>query len=86
MAYLARAKDGSSQVYLTKDTQMDAYLERNCNIYFENNDDETETLIATPEDGFLVERPVFPTTTTFTPKAASSDLEQAAAILLGLEV
>lgn len=86
MAYLARAKDGNSQVYLTKDAQMDVYLERNCNIYFENNDNETETLIATPEDGFLVERPVFPTTTTFTPKAASSDLEQAAAILLGLEV
>lgn len=83
MPYLARAKDGSSQIYLSKDTQMDTYLENGCNIYFENEDDQSETLIATPEDGFLTERPVFPKSETIT--FGSSEMEQAAKILLGME-
>lgn len=59
MEYLAKSKDGKSAIFLSVDVQMDMYLERNCNIY-QRDDNGVEKLIATPEDGFLIERPVFP--------------------------
>lgn len=59
MEYLAKSKDGKSAIFLTIDTQMDMYLEKNCDIY-QYDDNGKEKLIATPEDGFLIERPVFP--------------------------
>lgn len=82
MAYLAKWDGG--QTYLSKDTQMEEYLEKGASIYCESNNHQS--LIATPEKGFLIERPVFPIV------ASSSiidnnqnDYETAAKILLGLE-
>lgn len=48
-------KDGSA-IFLTKDTQLDMALEKGCNIV-RVEDDDTQTVIATPEQGFLEERP-----------------------------
>ncbi len=53
-SYIAKA--GECATFLTKDEQLDKSLELGCSIY-EVAEDETETLIATPEDGFLTERP-----------------------------
>lgn len=64
MVFLAKTKDGKGAVYLSRDEQMEKYLALNCNIYGEDENTEKLTLIATPEDGFLVERPVFPATHT----------------------
>lgn len=80
MAYLA--KWGGGSIFLSKDEQMEQYLEKGAEIYREEND--TETLIATPEKGFLVERPTFPEPVTSTLPAAS-DYAIAGKILLGLE-
>ncbi len=84
MSYIAvyEGEDGNSGVYLTKDSQMDEHLERGAKIMFENGDNSME-LIATPEDGFLTERPVFPESKRST--VGRSDLEKAAIILLGME-
>lgn len=54
--YIARKDD--NQTYLAKDSQMDDFLKNGCNIYMVKNG--IETLIATPEDGYLVEKPKFP--------------------------
>ena len=56
MLYLAKWDGG--RVYLSRDEQMEQFLEKGANIYKE--EEGTETLIATPEEGFLVERPTFP--------------------------
>lgn len=48
-------KDGSA-IFLTKDAQLDMALEKGCNIV-RVEDDDTQTVIATPEQGFLEERP-----------------------------
>ena len=80
MEYLAKWSDG--QVFLTRDDQMEQFLEKGACIYsYENG---VETLIATPENGFLVERPTFPVAVEakFT---AQSDYEVAGKILLGME-
>ncbi len=53
-----KAKKYNSQVYLKDSDQMDRYLERGCDIYME--EDGLDTLIATPKDGYLIKRPVFP--------------------------
>lgn len=53
MQYVAE-KDGCATV-LSKDEQFEEYLEKGCNIY--SVDGEKETLIATPENGFLTEKP-----------------------------
>lgn len=52
--YIAK-KDGTAK-FLSKDAQMDSALERGCTIE-RVEDDGTETVIATPEDGFIGERP-----------------------------
>lgn len=54
MAYYAR--NDNVGVYLSKTEQMDQYLEKGCSIYeaIENGDD---VLVATPEDGYLSEKP-----------------------------
>jgi len=59
--YLAQWPGGA--IYLSSSEQMDQYLGRGASIYQE--EDGVQTLIATPEDGYLVERPVFPQKTTF---------------------
>lgn len=83
MEYIAVYEDAKTSVSLTRDSQMDEHLTRGANIYAVD-DTEEATLIATPKDGFLVERPVFPVTTTIR-IGASSELEKAARILLGME-
>lgn len=45
-------------VFLTSDEQMDKYLNLGCEIH--EIEDGIEKTIATPEEGFLVERPEFP--------------------------
>lgn len=52
--YIAK-KDGSAK-FLSKDSQMDTALENGFDIV-KVEDDGTETVIATPEKGFIVERP-----------------------------
>lgn len=47
--------DGNAQ-FLTKSEQMDNALKNGCSIA-KVDDDGTETVIATPEKGFLFERP-----------------------------
>lgn len=59
--YMAKTKDGKSAIYLSQDSQMEKYLGLGCNIFYREKEDAQEELIATPEDGFLVDRPTFPT-------------------------
>lgn len=56
--YFAISKEDKQGTYLSEDKQMDKYLALGWDIYEE--DAGAETLIATPEKGFLIERPVFP--------------------------
>lgn len=56
--YLANYRNG--EIYLRRDTQMDDFLKNGASIYYEDDQTGERTLVATPEDGFLVERPVFP--------------------------
>ena len=72
--------DGS--VYLSRDSQMEEYLGKGASIYLEEND--VETLIATPTEGFLIERPTFPETQSAA-GPASNEYAVAGRILLGLE-
>lgn len=53
MQYVAE-KDGYATV-LSRDEQFEEYLDKGCNIY--SVDGENETLIATPKDGFLTDKP-----------------------------
>ena len=66
MQYIAK-KDGYATV-LSRDEQFDEYLEKGCSIY--SVDGENETLIATPEDGFLTEKPTLEKTS----QSSNSDL------------
>ena len=50
----------NSEIYLRRDTQMDEFLAKGASIYYEDDETGERALVATPEDGFLVERPVFP--------------------------
>ncbi len=61
--YFAISKEDKQGTYLSVDKQMDKYLALGWDIYEE--DAGVETLIATPEKGFLIERPVFPVTEIF---------------------
>ena len=61
MEYLAKTKDGKDAFFLSRDTQMEKFLNLGFNIYASESDDKEDVLIATPEDGFLTERPTFPT-------------------------
>lgn len=58
--YIARQSDNlnSLDIYLSNSNQFDEYLGCGASIY--EIDKNKETLIATPKDGFLIERPVFP--------------------------
>lgn len=82
MQYAAVYEEGNSSVWLTRDSQMEEHLSRGAKIY--QNDGDEMTLIATPADGFLVERPVFPVAETMR-VGGNSEMEQAARILLGME-
>lgn len=50
------AKKGNTGIYLAESSQMDKMLAKGFDIYA--NDDGDEVLIATPDDGYLGERPV----------------------------
>ena len=80
VSYSAKWDDG--KIYLSDDMQMEQYLEKGASIYREEN--EVETLIATPEQGFLVDRPTFPITESSIPHG-DSEYAIAGRILLGLE-
>lgn len=54
MRYMAK-KDGYATL-LSKDSQFDEFLAKDCEIY-SIDDNDNEVLIATPKDGFLRERP-----------------------------
>ena len=82
MEYIAVYENANVSVSLTKDTQMDEHLLRGAIIYAVEGDENT--LIATPKDGFMTERPVFPVARTIR-VGASSELEEAARIMLGME-
>ena len=58
MEYIAVYEKARTSTSLTRDSQMEEHLARGANIYKREGDDMT--LIATPEDGFLIARPVFP--------------------------
>ena len=64
MDYLAVfEKDGAkSSIYLTRDSQIEEFLAQGAEIYRgeDGEDIDDMELIATPEDGLLIERPVFP--------------------------
>ena len=60
MEYLAKTKDGKDAFFLSKDTQMEKFMSMGFNIYASESDDTEDILIATPEEGFLVDRPTFP--------------------------
>ena len=60
MEYLAKTKDGKDAFFLSRDTQMEKFLNLGFNIYANESDNSEDILIATPEDGFLVDRPTFP--------------------------
>lgn len=79
-SYLAKWDGGCT--YLSRDEQMEPYLSKGASIYRE--DDGAETLIATPEQGFLVDRPTFPISESST-APAESEYAIAGRILLGLE-
>ncbi len=51
------AKKGNSGIFLSKSEQMDKMLANGADIY-RKNDDGSEELIATPDEGYLGERPV----------------------------
>jgi len=80
ISYIAKWEDGS--VYLARDEQMEQYLDKGASIY--RAEDEVETLIATPEQGFLVDRPTFPTAES-SQGPVESEYAIAGRILLGLE-
>ena len=63
--YLAIYEEGNYGIYLSSSEQMDHYLQNGFHIYEEEygKDDLKRTLIATPKDGFLYERPELPYTT-----------------------
>lgn len=56
--YAALSPDKKNGTYLLSSDQMDKYLEMGWSIYEEEN--KIQTLIASPEDGFLIERPDYP--------------------------
>lgn len=59
MIYLAKYRN--TMVYLSSSNQMQSYMRAGFEIY-EEAPDGTRSLIATPEDGFLIDPPpVFPT-------------------------
>ena len=58
------AKYGNAQLYLARSDQMDKHLSAGAEIYQED-EDGAQTLVATPNDGFLVPRPVFPVKSIF---------------------
>ena len=78
--YLAKWENNG--IYLSRDEQMDYYLNKGASIYKE--EDGVETLIATPENGYLIERPTFPEKQSATGPAIS-EYAMAGCILLGLE-
>lgn len=54
------------KIYLSEDTQMDRYLADGYSIYEENIDGE-DILVATPDKGYLIPKPVFPIEEGWTP-------------------
>lgn len=82
MEYMAVYENAKTSVSLTRDSQMEEHLSRGANIYAVEGGEAM--LVATPNDGFLTERPVFPVATTIR-IGTNSELEKAARIMLGME-
>lgn len=59
------AELNGSAIFLTKDAQLDTALKNGCNIV-RIEDDDGQTIIATPENGFLEDRPTLEETGTMT--------------------
>lgn len=79
MGYMAVYEEARTSTSLTKDSQMDEHLSKGANIY--KVEGEEATLIATPQDGFLVERPVFPIKQTASLGISKKELEEIRAAL-----
>ena len=58
------AEINGDAIFLTKDTQLDTALKNGCNIV-RIEDDDGQTIIATPENGFLEDRPTLDSSNTF---------------------
>lgn len=58
--YIAKSKNEKYASHLSNSEQMDKYIKAGWSIYEFDIKTSEERLIATPEDGFLVEKPVFP--------------------------
>lgn len=50
------AKKNNSAIFLSRTEQFDEYLKNGCEIY--EIDGDTETKIATPKEGFMIEKPI----------------------------
>ena len=59
------AEINGDAIFLTKDAQLDTALKNGCNIV-RIEDDDGQTIIATPENGFLEDRPTLEETGTMT--------------------
>lgn len=62
MGYYAK-RDDEVAIYLSKTVQLDLYLESGCSIY-EDAENGNDILIATPDDGYLVDKPTIEVTQT----------------------
>lgn len=82
MEYLAIYEKQRSSASLSRDEQMEEHLSRGANIYQVDGDDMT--LIATPEQGFLIKRPTFPVPTTAS-FGLSAEMLQALKVLMSKE-
>lgn len=82
MIYYARK--GETRTNLSKSSQMQKVLDAGFSIYAETEAGKS-TLVATPEDGFLVEEPVFPVPMTSHIGSGNPELEKVLNILLGIE-
>lgn len=58
--YLALYKDSEIVFVLTSTKQMDKFLSDGYTIVSRDYDGSNEVVIATPEDGYLVEKPTLP--------------------------
>ena len=56
--YYMLSPDQTESIFLSTTEQMDRYLQMGCSIY--KRVDEQDTLIATPQDGYLIEKPILP--------------------------
>lgn len=78
------AKKGETRSDLSKSSQMQKMLDAGFSIYAETEAGKS-TLVATPKDGFLIEKPVFPAPVTAHLGTGNPEIEKVINILLGIE-